>query len=253
MVTKTQTRDEAELEMLRLLVEADKAPETPQDGVISKGDESKNQPPIAATLGKSAGNVWLRRNSDGKLVQVNRNNLRMYMAAKFPDGRPQFLPRTASWTGKTREPRYWCPLSANHPDRPKMDDLNLEVCTKRGMLMTEAAVRRHLMKKHKDAFDSIQRDREDRRQDTRDRHAADMAVALQSALAGKKAASKIRADEDGDLHLDAASGMASAPAVAAEVFKETCPVCSEVFESKVKVAAKNKLRSHQLKVHQEGG
>ena len=236
MVTQTKTRDEAELEMLKVMVEADKAPDPATEGIISKGDEAKNQPPITTTIRQSAGNVWLRRNSDGKLVQVNRNNLRFYLNAKFADGRPQFLPRSAPFTGRTREPRYWCTLSANHPDRPKMDDLNLEVCTKRGKLMTEAAVRRHLMKKHKDSWDAIQRDREERRQDARDRRDGETAVALQSALVGKKAAPAETVSKEPPQQLS-----------------ETCATCGEVFTATVRAAAKNKLAAHERKAHKEGG
>ena len=108
-----------------------------------------------------------------------------------------------------------------------MDALNLGVCAKRGKLMGDAALRRHLMKKHKDDWEAIQRDEERQRQDRRDGNAEKMSEALTQALSGKKAVVK-----------------AAREPVALE-----CTVCHETFESAAMVGAKAKLRSHMKKTH----
>lgn len=225
--------DKDDLALLNTLTQMQEAPEMePDDKVIHKGDED-NPAPMVRTETKSAGYVYLRRNSDGKLVSINKNQLALRLKQKLDDGRPAWLPPNAPWKGRARVPDKPCLLSAEHPDRERMDALNLEVCPKKGRLMGAAALRRHMIKKHKDAWEAIQRDEDQRRQDARDERDAKMAEALTMAIGGAKPA-KQKSESD-------------------TVYTETCGVCHVTFEATAKIAAGAKLRGHMKKEHGDGG
>lgn len=219
-----------DLNTLQTLIDLNEAKEPGAgDEVVHKGDESVPAPIVRKV--SSAGYVWLRRNSDGKLREVNKNILPTYIKMKLPDGRPAWLAPNAPWNGRVRTPDTWCRLSIHHPDRARMDALNLEVCLKRGKLMGATGARRHEMKKHRDSWEAIQRDEEKRRQDARDKRDITMTEALTTALSGKKPA--------------------VAEATAPSMVELECDVCSETFESTHKTAATNKLNAHKRKAHKE--
>lgn len=226
-----------DLELLKALAELEEAPEPePDDKIISKGDD-KNPSPMVRTKTTSAGYVYLRRNTDGQLRHVSKNNLAMYLKQKLVDGRPAWLPPSIPWAGRAKTPDKWCVLSAKHPDRVRMDDLNLPLCTKQGKLMGPAALRRHMIKKHKDDWDSIQRDEEMRRQDVRDAREIKTAEALTAALESRPR----RAKNPKPL------------ALLEESVTVECEVCSETFEAKARVGAQAKLRAHKKRTHPENG
>ena len=185
--------DLALLQTLPSVLASDPAPE-PGDKIIERGEV-----PMIRTRTTSAGYINLRRNSDGKLVPINRNQLVDRLRQKLPNGEPAWLPPNAPWNGRVRTPKLLCPLNANHPDRPRMDALNLEVCEKRGRIMTPAGVRRHLTRKHKEAWEAIQVDEENRKEASRHEQALIMNQALLTALNGRdtQVASPARARRGG--------------------------------------------------------
>lgn len=228
-VTAGGNVDQDDLRLLETLA-AMAAPEPePEDKVAHKGDETV--PAIVRTATKSAGYIYLRRNTDGKLVLINKNQLPQRLRQKLPDGSPGWLSPSTPWTGRTRIPDRLCPLNINHPDRARMDALNLGVCTKRGKLMGDAALRRHLMKKHKDDWEAIQRDEERRRQDRRDEHETKMSEALTTALSG---------------------GNSSVAARVSDPVTLECAVCHETFEGAKRLSIQAKLRWHMKKAHPAG-
>ena len=160
----------SESNSLELLLGLENAPEVQLDNpVIQDGDD--NTPPMVMAQGSSAGYIELRRNSDGALRQVNKNQLKAYAKMRLPDGRLSWISPNVEWKGTVRVPDQPCLLSSEHPNRPRMDELNMPVCSRRGKLMGHDGLRRHMIKKHKDAWEALQltdvRDREDAR-DQRD-------------------------------------------------------------------------------------
>ena len=219
--------DREDLALLNTLVGMQEAPEPePEDKVAHPGDA--DVPPMVRTATKSAGYVYLRRNSDGKLREINKNQLAERLKQKLDDGSPAWLPPNAPWKGRARVPDMWCLLSIHHPGRAHMDALNLEVCAKRGKLMGNAALRRHMQRKHKDSWDAIQRAEDQQRQDVRDAQQSQMAQALSMALAERGAVPKARDVVD---------------------FSETCGVCNAVFTSTARIGAINQLKAHKRKEH----
>ena len=213
-----------DLALLKALTELADVPEAePDDKVVHKGDD-RNPAPIVRTKTRSAGMTQLRRNYDGKLVDINKNQLLERLKQKLEDGRPAWLPPKAEWKGRARVPDKLCLLNAEHSNRARMDELNLEVCTKRGKLMGAKGVRYHMLRKHKDSWDTIQRDEQEQRQAKRDERDARTAEALTVALMGKQAA----------------------PAVE---HKGACPVCQQEFVAGSAMAVKAKIRWHRQKAH----
>ena len=195
--------------------------------------ESKDAP-MVTTKPKSAGYINLRRNSDGKLVLISKNQLAERLKQKLPNGQPAWLAPTAPWKGRPKVPKLLCLLHPEHPDRARMDELNLDVCEKRGKLQNEAALRRHMAHKHKDAWDVVQRDEERRKQETRD----DRQLRVLEALAGKVGVTPAPVPHP------AASGVRFGPPTTLE-----CEVChAEVFGKHIG-GAKSALRAHMKKEH----
>ena len=226
--------DSDELRLLQTLTEMQNAPEIePDDRIIDKGGDKAG--PMVRTKSTSAGYIHLRRNSDGKLVLVSRNQLVERLKQKLADGRPAWLSPTAQWTGRVRVPSFLCPLNEKHPDRPRMDLLNLEMCEKRGKLMSASALRRHLMKKHKDSFEAIEREIVRQREDNRDKRDALTSEALLAVLAGRTA--------------PVAAAAAGAPKAPSEPVTMECQTCHVTVEALGRLGAVNKLRAHERKEH----
>ena len=223
-----QEFDKADLALLQTMVAMQDAPEPdPGDKVIQSGEV-----PMIRTATKSAGYIWLRRNSDGQLKEISKNQLADRLKQKLPNGEPAWLAPNVPWKGRARVPDLVCPLNINHPDRARMDALNLEVCEKRGKLMGQASLRRHLMKKHKDAYEAIQRDEESRKQDRRDAQAAQMSDALTLALQGRT--------------------VAVAPRKAAGEASAECDICHLEFTAASPFGLAAKLRAHKKREHSGG-
>lgn len=220
-----------DLALLNSLVEMQEAPEPePEDKIVHRGDE-RNPAPMARTETKSAGYVYLRRASDGKLKEINRNQLADRLKQKLDDGSPAWLPPNAPWKGKVRKPDTLCLLNAEHPQRKRMDELNLEVCKKRGKLMGVGGMRVHMQKKHKDAWATIQLDQEHQREDAREAREAKRDEALLAILSGKQVASQVVPMQD-----------------PVEVTVE-CDICGLPFTAKAKFGAMSKIKAHKRQAH----
>lgn len=169
-----------DLDLLVKLAEQNEAPEPdPGDKVVHTGDD--NVPAIARTKTTSAGYVNLRRNSDGKIVPVNRNQLADRMREKLQDGKQAWLVPNEPWAGKRLGGNTLCLLHDDHSGRDHMDELMLGTCQKRNIL-NGAALRRHMRRKHSDDWDLIQRDQEEQRQAARDESQRAVGVGIERVL-----------------------------------------------------------------------
>lgn len=217
----------SDIALLESLLPAAAEPE-PDDKVVQSGDS-----PMVRTVTSSAGYVTLRRNSDGKLVSINKNQLAERWKQKLDDGRQAWLAPDTPWHGKPKEGMLRCLLHAEHPDRHTLDHLMLDDCTKRGKMPHKAALRRHMKAKHREAWETIQQDRVERREDeaTSDRKGFNSAMLT---IAGGEAAARSKARSQ------------------KPVIVESCEVCGQEFESTVKVAVLAKLKAHMKAEHPSG-
>ena len=217
--------EQGDLDVLKTMIElSEGAPEPePEDKVIDPG---KVLPaPMVRTKSISAGYVWLRRNSDGNLRQVNKNLLSTYLKQKLEDGRPAWLAPKVAWHGKKRVGTERCWLHAEHKMRPIADVLGLPLCRKANLL--GSSVRLHMRKKHKDAFEAFQRYEDEQKEERRSLRDERMSDALTAALGGAK------------------KPEAAAPEPGAIV----CDVCSASFDGKTLAKAKANMRAHRYRVH----
>ena len=159
--------DKDDLRLLEVINDLVDVPEQESpDKVVHPGDDLV--PPIIRTPTTSAGYVNLRRNSDGKLVPVNRNQLLQRLKQKLEDGRPAWLPPSQPWKGHVIKSQGKCLLHPDDPDRGEWDELGLPVCMKSNM--PKQSIRRHMALKHKMAWAAIQQYRTEKREDARDAH-----------------------------------------------------------------------------------
>ncbi|MAH50727.1 hypothetical protein CMI37_33215 [Candidatus Pacearchaeota archaeon] len=238
--------DKEDTLLIETLKELGEAPEPKPEGsaVVEKGDGERT-PTIMTTdldgkpLDKSAGYVYLRRNSDGKIKPINRNNLITVLKWKLADGSPAYLPPNRPWIGKVREPDKFCLLSALHPDRGRMDELNLEVCAKQGKLMGTTGLRRHMLRKHKEAWDTIQQDRVERKEDARFEREQRTSEALIKAL-GQNGGAPIPQHKKGKGH--------KAVAQAGPVTK-FCEECGTPITAAAPLGIHPKMKAHVKLAH----
>ena len=189
MTTQTMNKaregivDEEDLKALETMASLRDAPELePGDKVVHRGDDT-NPAPIVRTKTSSAGYVQLRRNSDGKLVLISKTQLMVRLKQKLHNGQPAWLAPSVPWKGHKVVANTKCMLHAESPDRATWDELGLPVCTKSNM--PKNAVRRHMIRKHKMAWDAIQEYQTEQKQDARDKHQESLAKGIEKALKGK--------------------------------------------------------------------
>lgn len=235
-VNQGGTLDTDDLALLKALTEMNAAPEPqPEDTVIRAGDAAKDIAPMVRTKATSAGYVFLRRNSDGKLVSINKNQLLERLKQKLDDGRPAWLSPTVPHPGPFIGTEK-CLLHPEHPDYlATYKAMGLMSCGAKSAqppkanMANKEAVFLHMEKKHKASWQMIQRMEQRIREDRRDTAQIQMAEALSVAL---KPAAPV-----------------SATKVPAKAFTRVCEVCQEVFSAGAAVAAMNKLRRHTKQVH----
>lgn len=194
MVTQTGNRfaqvgniDKEELDILQTIAGLSDAPQLePSDKVVHTGDD--RVPAIARTKSTSAGYVQLRRNSDGKLVLISKSQLVERLKQRLPNGKPAWLPPQQAWAGHVTISTSKCMLHADDPDRATWDELGLPVCVKSNM--PKQAVRRHMIRKHKMAWDAIQDYLAEQKQDARDKHQETLAKGIQQALGANRSHKK---------------------------------------------------------------
>lgn len=126
--------------------------------------------PMMTTKTEGPGLVWLRHNQTGKLKQVNKLSLFRLLQlrldpadarkAGLPAQSKAWLPPSAPWKGKVKVGTVLCRLHQDHPDRPLMDEFNLEVCFKPAFLNSRFA-NLHLKKKHREAYETLEERRKE--------------------------------------------------------------------------------------------
>ena len=176
--------DPDDLKLLETIAALESAPEIePDDKIVHKGD--KDMPaPMVRTPTKSAGYVYLRRNTNGALVMINNNQLLQVLKLRLPDGRPSFLAPSAPWHGHKIIATGKCLLHPSDPNRAKWDELGLPVCMKSNM--PKQSIRPHMMLKHKRSWDAIQEVQREQREDRRDKNQEIMAKGIEKVLKGRK-------------------------------------------------------------------
>lgn len=173
-----------DLKLLETLAALESAPEIePNDKIVHKSN-AEVPVPIIRTATKSAGYVYLRRNSNGALVMINKNQLLQVLKLRLPDGRPSFLPPSTPWQGHKIIAIGKCLLHPSDPNRGKWDELGLPVCMKSNM--PKQSIRPHMMLKHKMAWNAIQEVQREQREDRRDKNQEIMAKGIEKVLKGRK-------------------------------------------------------------------
>ena len=234
VMTKVEqgTAGKEDLDILKSLIEMnDEAPEIePDDHVVDIGGDGAG---AVRTPTKSAGYVNLRRQTDGKIVRINRNQLQMRLYEKLENGQRAWLRANEAWTGTKREGTMLCRLHPNHENYAEMQQLGLGICGNnvqppKGNLLNANAVGRHMRVKHKDAFEAIREHEARRREDARDEAQATIAEGLREALAGR--------------HLSSATKEKPLAVLA-------CGLCGEEVTAKNTFGAHSRLKKHERDVH----
>ena len=147
--TKAADLDQDDLALLDTLRTLNEAPEPePDDKVIEVGDEDADKPPMVRTPTKSAGYMTLRRNSDGKLLPINKNQLAMRLTERLPDGRMAFIAPSVPWSGPPPGTLV-CHFNPSHPDSGRLVAMGLRVECRKNNIKNLAELRIHERKKHK--------------------------------------------------------------------------------------------------------
>ena len=233
-IKRTGQMEADDLRLLQTIAELDQiaAPEPEAEKVISRGEA-----PMVMTPTKSAGYITLRRNSDGKLVSINRNQLNERLKQRLDDGRPAWLSPKDTWIpkGVTKSLMLKCLLHYAHPDRARMDALGLPVCsTNKQNIPDQATLTRHMAKKHKDSWAAIQQDITRQREDKRDATQERMAEALTASLTGNRTVAAPKAQV--------------APTAIPESVSHECEVCHIVVTAAGKLGLASKVKAH-MKQH----
>jgi len=143
-----------------MINEAEKAAEPGElkrGQVINSGDEDMPAPMVAMKL-KSAGYVYIYDNRTGDRSLCNRNMLLQALKKKRPDGSTVFT--TAKPSIEPKQGHFKCLLHQDNPNRKHYDELGLAVC-KKANLISPYQVRRHMEKRHKMEWATIEQERID--------------------------------------------------------------------------------------------
>lgn len=133
--------------------------------ILHKGDDELPSPMMATEI-KSAGYVYIYDTRTGDRSLCNRNMLVQHLKKKRDDGSLVFTTKDPEF----RPPKgtLKCMLHKDSPDRAHYDELGLATCTKNN-LKSKYQVIRHMQKRHKMEWETIEQERKDReREDDRD-------------------------------------------------------------------------------------
>ena len=120
--------------------------------VIHSGDDTLESPMIGKDI-TSAGYVYVYDTETGDRSVINRNMLLPQLKKKKPNGKPAFTvidPHIKQVKGSCK-----CMLHPDDPKRAYYDTLGLPVC-KKSNLTSPFQVRRHMQKRHKQEWETIQ-------------------------------------------------------------------------------------------------
>jgi hypothetical protein len=134
--------------------DSEKAPEPGTWGEKIDGEEF----PMTATELKSAGYVYIYDTKTGERSLCNNNMLAQHLRKKRTDGSYVFTtqkPRVTPQRGTLK-----CMLHPDDPNRTHYDDLGLPTCRKSN-LTSPFQVTRHMQKRHKMEWASIEKERQD--------------------------------------------------------------------------------------------
>lgn len=212
--------------------------------------------PMVTTPASSAGYIYLRRASDGKLVLVSKNQLPERLRQRLPNGLPAWLPPQEPWTGRDRSPKLLCYLNQDHPNFLRMADLNLDPCMKRGKIANDAALRRHMVRKHKDSWDVIQREEQREKESLRDDRQYALLKTLSDSIQSNqpsqptKAATVATVAKAVDANVKPVkSNFPLSISTHQGVFSVTCPTCDNGIEAASRVGVIAKYKAHAKKEH----
>ena len=128
--------------------------------VLEKGDGEV--PPTMVTELSSAGWVYIYDTKTGDRSLCNRNMLRQHLRKKRPDGSTVFT--TVDPGFRPPKGKLKCMLHKDSPDRELYDELGLPSCTKDN-LKSKYQVIRHMQKRHKMEWETIEQMRKDKEKD----------------------------------------------------------------------------------------
>jgi len=141
-------------EMIR---DADKAGEPgglKKKQVLSEGDDET--PPSIVSEISSAEYVWIYDTRTGDRSKCNRNMLMQHLKKKRPDGSTVFTTKDPGF--RPAQGKHKCLLHPDGPNRKHYDELGLPVC-KKANLASPFQVRRHMQKRHKQEWATIEEER----------------------------------------------------------------------------------------------
>ena len=125
--------------------------------VLSEGDA--DTPPSIVTQVTSAEYVWIYDTRTGDQSKCNRNMLVQHLKKKRPDGSLVFTTKDPGF--RPKQGTHKCMLHPDDPNRKHYDELGLPTC-KKANLASPFQVRRHMQKRHKQEWATLEQEREDR-------------------------------------------------------------------------------------------
>jgi len=149
-------------ELIRRAQKAEEPGSLAQNQVLATGDEKDAalpSPTVVNTM-TSAGYVWIYDSVTGEVSKTNRNMLKSQLGKKRPDGSFVFTtvkPNIVFKAGGDLK----CMLHKDGPNRALYDTLGLPVCPKAN-LRNPYEVRRHMQKRHKTAWESLEEERKEK-------------------------------------------------------------------------------------------
>jgi len=125
--------------------------------VLHKGDDELPSPTMITEI-KSAGWVYIYDTKTGDRSLCNRNMLPQHLRKKRADGSTVFTTIDPGFRPPQRTLK--CMLHKDSPDRAHYDELGLATCTKDN-LKSKYQVIRHMQKRHKMEWETIEQERKD--------------------------------------------------------------------------------------------
>lgn len=151
-IEAAKAENETVLAQLLSANKAEEPGELKQHSVIDRGTGDAPMPMVTKEI-SSAGYSFIWDNKTGERSLTNNNMLPTQLRKKRSDGTPVFTVYNPGITPKRGT--HKCMLHAENPNRGEYDELGLAVCTKAN-LNSPYQVRRHMQKRHKDEWQSIE-------------------------------------------------------------------------------------------------
>jgi len=150
--------NEKQIEEMILDAEVAREPgELQEKDVVHKGDDELPSTMKAIEV-KSAGWVYIYDTRTGDRSLCNRNMLPQHLRKKREDGSKVFT--TVDPGFRPPQGTLKCMLHKDSPDRAHYDELGLATCTKDN-LKSKYQVIRHMQKRHKMEWETIEQERKD--------------------------------------------------------------------------------------------